>query len=204
MADVASHEWTKLQKIVRKAAEEAVRKWPGVIDKEDVEQDVMLILAESPATVRGILDADDALAHRLAVKLCHREAAQEMTDYDHFTGQFTYDTEMVKALLEHGVLTWDVQGFSDELVDLMDALERMAWEKSPYVDPILRRYVDGEKPGPTDSAAKMKLSRAVESLTQHMNRTRRTRNENRADGPGTRKVVSNSAAAYLARRGGAW
>ena len=204
MADVASHEWTKLQKIVRKAAEEAVRKWPGVIDKEDVEQDVMIVLAESPATARGILDADDALAHRLAVKLCHREAAQEMTDYDHFTGQFTYDTEMVKALLEHGVLTRDVQGFSDELVDLVDALERMTWEKSPYVDVLLKRFVGMETPDRLDTAAHKRISRAIESLTQYMNRTRRTRNENRAGGPGTRKVVSNSAAAYLARKGGAW
>src|SRR5690606_41017042 len=102
MADVASHEWAKLQKIVRKAAEEAIRKWPSMLDKDDVEQDVMLLLTESPAAARTILDAEPAAAHRMAVKLSHQEAGKQITDYDHFSGQFTYDTDMIRALLEHG------------------------------------------------------------------------------------------------------
>src|SRR5690606_3210317 len=154
------------------AAEEAIRKWPGVIDKEDVEQDVMLLLTGSPAAARTILDAEPAVAHRMAVKLSHQEAGKQITDYDHFTGQFTYDTDMVKALLEHGVLTRDVQGFSDELVDLVDALERMTWEKSPYVDVLLKRFVGMETPDRLDTAAHKRISRAIESLTQYMNRTR--------------------------------
>lgn len=195
MTDIAPHEWDDLQKIVRAGAKDAVRKWPGVIDADDVEQDVMLILLTSPASARTVLDADEAVQRQMVVKLAHREAAEEMSDYEHFSGQYTYDTDMVRALLDEGALTDDLEGFREEIIDLIDALQQMTWEKSVYVDPILSRYVDGEIPPPNgDSAPRVRLMRAVESLTEHMNRNHRNRSRNRADGPGSRKTMSNGSA----------
>jgi hypothetical protein len=155
----------------------------------------MMILLESPASARTILTAETEAAQRqMVVKLAHQEAGKEMTDYEHFSGQYTYDTEIVRALLENGALTDDLDGFREDIIDLIDALVQMTWEKSVYVDPILKRYVDNDKP--VDSTERSRLSRAIESLTQHMNRNHQNRTRNREDGPGSRSAVSNASAAY--------
>ncbi|AOZ62864.1 hypothetical protein SEA_PARTRIDGE_42 [Rhodococcus phage Partridge] len=117
-------------------------------------------------------------------RLAHREAGRERADYDVFTGQFYYSVEEVKAIL--GRILTQPGEVTAESMDVMDGLEALSSKNSGHLDVILRRYVDGEVL--ESSAERMRLSRALESLTDLVNTVhKRNSTDHRMNGgPGAR------------------
>lgn len=181
-----------LRSTVRRAAKSVAYQWPGVIDKEDVEQSIWLKLLESEGSAEKILAMDDKAQYRAVVGIGHQIASRERTDYDHFSGNFRYSVDEAKQLLKNEVLTEPSDHFDAGVVDLMEALGTLSVKTPQYADAILKRYADGEVPNTsTESSA---LSRALTGLTNEMNRASRIRFAQRDGGPGSRKAISNASA----------
>lgn len=167
-----------LREKVSKAAKAVAKKWAGQ-DVEDLEQDIWLLLAESPNVVTDLLEQHDAVQLDWLVRIGHQEASKERSDYEVFSGQFLYSTDEVRGLLDSGGLdsqnTWRA-----EVSDLLEAFEGLA---PAFQASVLGRYVDGWLP--ETSAEKMRLSRAVAAVTSRMNRIGLERRRN-YQGPGAR------------------
>jgi hypothetical protein len=153
--------------------------WVDSVEADDVEQDVWLIVLESPETARGLLEAAPGDAVNLARLLATREASKARDAYDYFSGNFNYTVDEIRALLDKDVLIAPVEGFDSAVIDLIDALQSMVTvprkgDKPTYLDAILECYADGIVPD-RQSAERRRLDRAVEDLTHRMNRIGRRR-----------------------------
>ncbi|AIS73726.1 hypothetical protein SEA_PANAMAXUS_51 [Mycobacterium phage Panamaxus] len=207
-------EW--LQPVVRKAAKVVALQWPGVIEADDAEQSIWLKLLESPGTVDKAANLDDLALRRFITRIGHQIASKERWDYAYYKGAYRYSVHEVKRLLKSGALkeqeqelkaqTFDKESVStgkttpttqipDDVMDLRRALIRVAERNEGYAEILIKRYRLDEFPA--DKSEASALTRAHDLLVKEMNRTRRADYEERADGPGTRRVLTNAQARNL-------
>ncbi|AXC33867.1 DNA binding protein [Mycobacterium phage Tarynearal] len=178
----------ELAPVIRRAAKSVAFQWPGIVEQEDVEQEIWARLLESESSLKKVLGMDEKAQYRAVVGIGHQIASQERTDYDHYKGSYTYAVEDVKNLLKRGVLTTKVDGFDAAVVDLMEGLEKLIVKTPQYVEAIISRYADEETP--KSNADKLRLRNGLEALTKAMNQSARVQFATRDDGPGTRGQVS--------------
>ncbi|ASR77156.1 sigma-K factor [Mycobacterium phage MyraDee] len=182
----------ELLPVIKRAAGSVAFQWPGIIEADDVEQSIYLRLLESDGSVEKILAMDTRARYRAIVGIGHQVASQERTDYDHFKGSYNYSVAEVKDLLKQGILLVPPAHFSAELLDMQDALTDLAERTPQYADAILSRYV--QEVVPQAGADKKRLSDALTSLSDEMNKVSRRRFAERDGGPGSREVLSNAQA----------
>ncbi|QGJ97098.1 DNA binding protein [Mycobacterium phage PetterN] len=188
----------ELEPVIRRAANSVAFQWPGIVEQEDVEQEIWARLLESESSLKKVKAMEKREQYRAIVGIGHQIASRERTDYDEYKGSYTYSVADVKSLLKRDVLTTRVDGFDAAVVDLMEGLEALARRdlelveagKRPtnYVEAVVSRYADGVVPRskPEQNA----LSRGLEALTKAMNQSARVQFSERDDGPGTRGQVS--------------
>lgn len=88
---------------IRRAARSAARKWVGVIDAEDLEQEVWIRLLDHDYFDRWV--EMDPLARRRVLRIIANQIASgERESYAVFTGQVYYGSDEVRSLLESGAL----------------------------------------------------------------------------------------------------
>lgn len=89
---------------VAKAARAVSFEWPGVIDAEDLQQEIWVKLLESAEYVNQ-LNAMDGTQRYAALKLIGNQVASSYrADYALFSGNIHYGTAEVRSLLESGIL----------------------------------------------------------------------------------------------------
>jgi hypothetical protein len=203
---------------VTKAAKTVAFQWPGIVEADDLEQDITLHLLDRPGSVEKLLrDFDDRQRLNAIIKIGHQIAAQERTDYDLFSGNFRYSVNEVKQILEDRVLhnespelgsNWSVTNytssggeFADTVntklateTDLRRGMAHLRKVNSKYAEAIDSRYLRDEVIPRDDRAQKTLLGRALTALTTQMNRSYKRQFVERPDGPGTRKTVGRRAA----------
>jgi hypothetical protein len=181
-----------MSKEVCKAAKTVAMQWPGVVEADDMEQDIYLHLLESPGSVEKLLtEFTDKNRLNALIAIGHKIASKERVDYERFSGNFRYSVNEVKGLLQKQTFKEANLGRTSTSADLLAGMETLRKSSPQYAEMIQRRYVKGETFGP--SAEAMQLSRAVEALTTEMNRSF-SKQDRDHQGPGNRKMVSNSAA----------
>lgn len=182
---------------VLSAARITARRWQGVIDADDAEQEIWVRLLESDYIDR-LSDMDKPARGYVLRRIGHQVAGRYRDDYEVFSGQVFYSTDEVRALLAKGLLDRppdELDTASDtmsEWLDLHEATEQLRDQHPSHADIIAARYVVGDyEPGP---AGGKPLTLAVDALTREMNRIHRRRWAPHEDGPGSRRAVSNAAA----------
>ena len=197
---------------VKKVARNVSFQWPGIIESDDLEQEIWLHILERPGTQRDLDGMDSLSRYRTLSKIAHRIASQQRTNEEYANGNFRYSVKEVKQLLENGALSesavelqsaWSAEEFLPSggsyedptftqvsvRLDFDNALERMKNENIGYFNVLQQRYEGWE---PVEDRSK--LSRALSRLTTLMNHAHKGAHAERIDGPGSRKAISNSAA----------
>jgi hypothetical protein len=185
-----------LRPLVRRAARSVAFQWPGVVDVDDVEQEIMLRLWESPGSVEKIREMEDRAKYRAVVGIGHQLASAERASYDYYKGSYRYSVAEIKDVLKRGVLVCPLGGFDEATHDLIEALMALAVKTPQYFDAITKRYADHLFPANTRE--KDALKNGLTSLADGMNKANKRRFSERDDGPGTRKAISNAKAQYIA------
>lgn len=207
----------ELSKEIGKAAQTVAYQWPGVVEADDAEQMLYTHLLERPNAIDKLLnDFDEKQRLNAIIQIGHQLASEERADYDVFSGNFRYSVDEVRRLLEFRALhheepslgsNWSISEdfisggeFEDAVLtkmasetDLRNAMKRLRESNEGYADIITRRYLGGESLS-VEGGDRMRLNRALNALTTQMNRSFKQQHAERADGPGTRKRVSRSAA----------
>jgi len=212
-----------LQKGVAVAARAVAHSWPGVVDQDDVEQGIWFRLIEAGGNTQNkLVEMDEAMRVRSLTQVGHQLAAKERDDYEYFSGNAMYGTDMVREFLKAGVFDFlthdgrDSWSFDEEsirrmrflqrpdsvsvtaMIDLTIALKTLFDEDSGHAAAIVNRYKYQIKPDTPN--ARRQLSRAVDALTRGMNSINRRRRAEYTEGPGIRQVVSNSKAQSMVSR----
>ena len=186
----------ELDREIAKAAVSVVNGWPGVMEADDLIQEIWIKVLESPKYQEQMKESEPALRMEFLKRLGMQIAGREVSSYELFSGNVYYGTDHVRSLLEAGLLTInrrDLGGMKETLtdfIDLHDAFDHMKSVSQEYAQAIWSNYVEGVAPG--NGARERKLRRAVASLTDNMNQAHRRRYAEYEDGPGTREVMSNA------------
>lgn len=178
---------------IERAARSVARKWDQVTDAEDLEQEILTHLMARPGSLKKLTEMEEDQRRGTLVRIGHQLASEERTRYEYFSGQYTYSVDEVRLLLERKALSGPVEGFDAARLDAIRALQGLEESSPEYAAGIVRRYVFGEVPD-RDSAARKALNRAVDSLTNRMNRNRNNDIAEYENGGGRRAVLSNRRA----------
>jgi hypothetical protein len=204
---------------IAKAARTVAFQWPGIVEEDDLTQDIAVQLLESPASIDKLINEfDDRQRLNAIVQIGHRIASKERADYEVFSGNFRYSVDEVRRILEDRVLhnedpelgsSWSVADdfitggeFEDAVlrkssseIDLQRGMSRLEKVNKEYVAIIRQRYLNEV---PTGELSRVKLTRAVTALTTEMNRSFKQQ-QREHQGPGKRKPVSAAAAHYRSK-----
>lgn len=186
---VAVDDAAELLPEVREAARIVALEWPGVIEADEAEQEILLRLLD-----RGYVDTVGELEtlgrKRLLIKVGKQIAAQYRADYDRFSCNFRYSTGDVRYLLGAGALGGPCEVFDAGGLDVRESFKSLS---DKYAAVLATRYLFNRPVSDTKA-----VTRAVDALTDLMNRNARTPPEH--DGPGARKATSNAHAVAMTHR----
>lgn len=151
---------------VEAVARQVQNKWPN-LDWEDIRQETWLYLVENRGELTKVVkDADNQLLRKVT-----SERASALTRNQEVAwGKYEYGTKHVRSMLEAGLLHDDRMGTLSERHDLDNATSDLAVEYPKYWDLIMDKYYN-EATG-YDGAKRKELTRAVDKLTELMNRYR--------------------------------
>jgi DNA-directed RNA polymerase specialized sigma24 family protein len=206
--ELTEDEWAGLQQKARRAAKQVAATYGGMLSADDIEQDVMMKMLECPGVMKESLKLPDASTWKLVFKMAGQVSVQHQEDYKRFTGIHHYSTWDVRRLLQKGVFVDEEKdsiheaseqtirtgrrskkdyaeyiGVDDKL-DIQYGLKKLTPQQR---ETLIARYVLDERPHHEG------VSRAIESLTRHMNNRREIETKN-YEGPASRRVMSNATA----------
>lgn len=195
--------FTMFDSLVKKAARHVSYQWPGVMSSDDAEQELWLRLVESPGSLAKLRDEFDNKSRLNAlIQMGHQIGNKALNEQMIAKGDFRYAVNTVKGILTDAAEQERNPNAKkvtrSALLDLTRGMESLREKNPSYADAISDRYRKQIIP-PKGSSA-VRLSRALVGLTNEMNRSFKLSHVDRPDGPGTRKAVSNSAAAAISQR----
>ena len=177
----------EIMPLVRKAAQSVAAQWPGIVEADDVEQEIYVnLLGLKEEHLRRLVDEfdRDGLVKVFKERQGHQVAARYRNDFELFSGNYRYSGEEVRSLLESGALVFSDELTATERVDLMAAMERLQETSPQYAEALFRRYAEGiPDRGKSDEHARL---RAIRALTREMNRNF-NRETAEHEGPALRK-----------------
>lgn len=187
--------FTVFEKQVKKSARMVAAQWPGLLEAEDVEQEIWVRLMEGPATINKFRDRfDDRNRVNALINMGHQIANRVLTEQHIATGNFRYSVNDVKTILksDRSELT------RTAVLDLKAGMQVLQERNPAHAEAITDRYYLGIVP--KQGAAAGKLTRALTALTTHMNRGHKRQHVVRPDGPGTRKAFSTERAKAISHK----
>lgn len=175
--------YKKAEPLVERAARKASFAWHGVMEYDDVYQELWMYILESGKVQEDFFTRTESEINRMLDKKANYLCKQEQIDYDHFSGNFQYSPKDVIALLGRE----DAKRTPDERVDLDEGLETLVrWYPAQYDHLMSWLYNSDEWDMKSNSTARVRKTRAVEKLTDCMNDARKWRSKDRKEGLGTK------------------
>lgn len=184
-----------LSKPVRNAARTTAEEWPGVVEADDMEQDIWVRLLESPGSAEKLADMNDRDRKVSLNKIGRQIAAEQRSSYELFSAQVHYSTDDVREMLEAGALVGEGFMSDDERIDFEVAAHELKESTPHFIESLWDHYELGEL-DMKSSTNRGRIMRAVNRLTDYINSTTKIRNDD-YEGPGSRKAVSNATAQIL-------
>jgi len=173
---------------VERAARNTAEKWP-LEEWEDLNQDVWVRLLEKPNTLEKCLESDNPAP--MLSRICGQIATENQLKRNLFQGKNPYNPVQVRSMLDAGILkdynvatVSESHDFSYGMLDLKKA-------NDDYFQIVVSKYKKE-----LDVKEKMKITRAIDKLTDLMNITV-LKAPKYHDGPGSRKAVSNDRAQWV-------
>jgi hypothetical protein len=206
---------------IAKAAKTVAFQWPGIVEEDDLTQDISTHLLERPGSLEKLSTFDAKGKLNALIQIGHQIASKERLDYEVFSGNFRYSVDETKRLLEERALhnedpelgsNWSIADdytksgeFEDAVntklsseTDLRRGMQTLERKNSSYAEVIRRRYLQDQLIPKEEEASRTRLKRALVALTTEMNRSFKQQ-QREHQGPGKRKPVSAAAAHYRSK-----
>lgn len=194
MSELTKDQADELQQLAGAAARRVAGQWPTTVEKEDLEQDIVLHLLTRPGVLARLFEEpEQQVRQAFLIKVGHQLASKQQQDYDRFSGNYLYDAAEVRGLVERQVWLTESKPSAEKL-DLEEALGLLAEKNSRYYASLVNRFVHEIVPDTSDTAEFNRIQRGIESLTELMNRIGAERKRTYTEGPGSRKAISNASA----------
>lgn len=178
--------YEKLVDAVQREAKAAERRWNNILQSDDIEQEIWLFLLENKSSQRFLETAEPAQVAAALKTRADTICSKERLDLDHFSGNFHYTPGEVRGLLEEIGAEYDVHE-ADEKIDLQLGLDDLLQYHPEHFMTVEKIYYHGQE----DEGANFRKQkqRALDKLTEIMNRKRGQRELDRTEGLGTRPTL---------------
>lgn len=179
----------------REKVDKAARSVTGsnnMVDWEDVSQDMWVWMLENPKQYTSYTQLEDPF--RELKKVAKQCVYKQNNANEYFTGNYTYTPGEVRGLLGEYLLDVTLESVSEH-VDLVEGLLMLKSDAPSYFKAVIDKWVHGTE-GNTGMTTK-----SVDRLSLMMNQVNKAARYS-YEGPGSRKVVSNSQA--IARKDNSW
>jgi hypothetical protein len=163
------------------------------VEWEDVSQDMWVWMLENPKQYNNYTQLEDPF--RELKKIAKQSVYRQNNANEYFTGNYTYTPGEVRGLLTDYLLDVTLEAVSEH-VDLVEGLLMLRDNNKAYFKVLVDKFVNGVEP----KDAKY-TQRSVDKLSENMNQVNKAARYS-YEGPGSRKVVSNSQA--IARKDTSW
>lgn len=183
---------------VRRAGHSTARRWAGIIEADDAEQEIWLRLLESNYLDKLEEMEPGARAHVLG-RIGGQVASGYRDDYESFTGNLSYGTDEVRAMLRSGLLARQRDQLDPssetltEFLDLHEGAQSLRDVSPQFAETIGAVFLLGQ-----EVPNRMQITRAVDALTREMNRVS-SRRFVEYSGPGSRQAQSNDQANHTTK-----
>lgn len=173
---------------VDRVAKSTSYKWED-LDWEDIRQDMWVWLMENiPQLEQYQEDTHDDRDKKLR-RVGTQVAVAQIHGYEQWSGQYIYGTDEVRGWLRENIILEDGMVTVSERTDLSLAMLQLKETHKSYFDVIVDRFVRERE---LNGAERKRLSLAVDKLTHLMNQIHNFNEYTYEDGPGSRRVLSNS------------
>lgn len=169
--------------LVNRAASKAVRDWGGILEFDDIHQELWMFLLERPSVQDLLRKGAIADVLRLLISQANRVCNKERVDLEHFSGNFYYSPSDARRIAgeehEPGVL-------NEEHIDYRLGLENLEERFPTQFETLFTLFQGGRTDTDPRGAEQKRIERAFDRLAECMNDVRRTRIKDRTEGPGTK------------------
>jgi len=162
------------------------------VEWEDVSQDMWVWMLENPKQYNNYTQLEDPF--RELKKIAKQSIYKQNNANEYFTGNYTYTTGEVRGLLGEYLFDVTLESVSEH-VDLTEGLLLLRDLNKNQFNNIINKWVRGVEGNPG------RTNEAVTRLAQMMNQVNKAARYS-YEGPGSRKIVSNSQA--IARKDNSW
>lgn len=170
---------------MKRVARQASFRWNGVMEPDDIEQELWLFVMASPSVQRYLDTHSEGENSKALKRKADYVCSQERLAYEFFSGNFHYSTREVAWMFD--TLACGDELEVEEQIDLGVAVEVLMEEYPQHYEAVKKYFVAGDR---AETAAERKRkSRALEKLTTTMNMKRGQRENNRTEGPGTKPRI---------------
>jgi len=179
----------------REKVDKAARSVAGssnAVDWEDISQDMWVWMLENPRQYEDYIQLEDPF--RQLKKIAKQQLYKANNAWEWYSGQYTYTPGEVRGLLGEYLLDVEIEAIAEH-VDLVEGLLMLRSDAPSYFKAVIDKWVHGRE-GHTGMT-----TQAVDKLAQLMNQVNKA-NRYSYEGPGSRKVMSNSQA--QARKENTW
>jgi hypothetical protein len=156
----------------------------SAVDWEDISQDMWVWFLQNPEQYDKYTNLEDPF--RELKKIARQELYKQNNALEFFSGNYTYTPAEVRGLLNQYLIDVELEAVAEH-VDLTEGLLMLRSQAPSYFKTIINKWVHG-----TEGNRGM-TSHSVDKLTRLMNQVHQAARYS-YEGPGNRRVVSNSAA----------
>lgn len=153
----------RFERLFKQAAWSALVAWRNdIAGYEDLAHDLWVKVLESPGTQRKLAELNNNQLVATLKKMAFQILSDDQGELNVFRSEVMYSSDSVKEALSGKSTNWYL------IALLPDALKKLADRNQDYADAIESRYKDKKIPV-SRSKEQVQLSRAVKSLTEHVN-----------------------------------
>lgn len=176
----------EITKEFREKVDKAARSVAGSanLDWEDLSQDMWVWMLENPKQYDDYILLEDPF--RQLKKVAKQEAFKQNSALEYYSGNYTYVPGEVRGLLDEYLFEVTIENISEH-VDLVEGLLLLRSETPSYFRAVIGKWVNGAE------TSRQMTAKAVDRLAQFMNQVNKAARYS-YEGPGSRKVLSNSQA----------
>lgn len=169
----------EVEDVVCRVAKSVASAWRGMLDYDDLHQELWMFILERPSVQGRKLDKLEQLLRWQANALCKRE----QVDYDHFSGNFQYTPRDVR---EMAVSLEECSGTEEEQADYDLGIEILWKYKPEKFEDLIDWFERGDEWDKSSSTVRSRIQYMFDALTDAMNEVRKARLRERTEGPGTK------------------
>lgn len=154
------------------------------VDWQDISQDMWVWMLENPNQYNKYVELEDPFKE--LKKIAKQELYKQNNALEYFSGNYTYTPGEVRGLLSEYLIDVELEAVAEH-VDLVEGLLMLRTQAPSYFKTTIDKWVHGKEPHHN------MVTQSVEKLTILMNQVNRAARYS-YEGPGSRKVLTNSQA----------